>query len=409
MTEAETMRDDEPRQPTVFEGDIDPAARDEAARHAPISLPVLDEKSKGLEPKPKKPLTKKPIFWIGMVVLIALLVGAFLYWQSARQWESTDDAFVDAHIVRVAPQVAGILTQVPAVDNAHVRPGDLLAVIEGAAPTATLQQAQADLAQANGALAQAQAQREQALASVAASQATTRQQLANIGVPLADAEKARRDLARYLEAQRANPAAVAGITIDQARAAAQQADAQIAAARAQAANAGANASVSQRQVRAAEAAIRAQRANVAANEAKVASANVTINNLKLYAPVAGHVANRTVNVGSYVAPGTQIMAVVPDAIWVTANFKETQLAHMRIGQKVEIKVDALPSVKFDGHVDSFQRGAGQAFQLLPAENATGNFVKVVQRVAVRIVFDKPDPAQFPIGPGMSVSPRVKVR
>lgn len=407
------MRDDESRPPAAFEGDFDTVSRDEAVHHAPIHLPVLDEKSKGLEPKLKKPLTRKPIFWIGIVILIAVLIGAFLYWQSARQWESTDDAFVDAHIVRVAPQVAGLLTEVAAVDNAHVNPGDLLAVIDAAGPTATLKQAEAELLQSKASLAQAEAQRQQQLASVAASQATTRQQLANIGVPAADAEKARRDLARYLEAQRANPAAVAGITIDQARAAAQQADAQIAAARAGAANAGANTSVSQRQVNAAEATVRAQRANVAANEAKVASANVTIHNLKLYAPVAGHIANRTVNVGSYVAPGTQIMAVVPDTIWVTANFKETQLAHMRKGQKVEIKVDSLPSVTFDGHVESFQYGAGQAFQLLPSENATGNYVKVVQRIPVRLVFDtgdnRPNPLDYPIGPGMSVSPRVKVR
>lgn len=403
------MRDDEPRPANAFEGDLDPAAHDEAAHRPPIHLPVLDEKSRGLEPKPKKPLTKKPIFWIGLLVLAAVLIGAFFWWQSARQWELTDDAFVDAHIVRVAPQVSGLLTQVPAIDNAHVKPGDLLAVIDAAGPTSTLKQAEAELLQSEASLAQARAQRAQQLASVAAAQATARQQLANIGVPLADAEKARRDLARYLEAKRANPAAVAGITIDQARAASQQADAQIAAARAGAANAGANTAVSQRQIGAIDATIRAQSANVAANEAKVASANVTIHNLKLYAPVAGHIASRTVNVGSYVAPGTQIMAVVPDAIWVTANFKETQLAHMRVGQHVEIKVDALPSVTFEGHVDSFQYGAGQAFQLLPPENATGNYVKVVQRIPVKIVFDKPDPAQFPIGPGMSVSPRVKVR
>lgn len=403
------MRDDEPRQPTDFEGDFDTSARDEAVRHAPISLPVLDDKAKGLEPKPKTPFRKRPIFWIALLVVAALLVGAFFYWQSARQWESTDDAFVDAHIVRVAPQVAGLLTQVPAVDNAHVKPGDLLAVIDPAGPTATLDQAKADLAQAEGALAQAEAQREQALASVAASQATARQQSANIGVPAVDAQKARRDLARYLEAQRANAAAVAGITIDQARAAAEQADAQSAAARAGAANAGANIEVARRQVRAAEAAIHAQRANVEANQAKVAAAQVTIGNLRLYAPVAGHVANRTVNVGSYVAPGTQIMAVVPDAIWVTANFKETQLANMRIGQHVELKVDALPSITFEGHVDSFQRGAGQAFQLLPPENATGNYVKVVQRVPVRINFEPQDLSGCRMALGMSVSPRVTVR
>src|ERR1700733_2819518 len=106
------------------------------------------------------------------------------------------------------------------------------------------------------------------------------------------------------------------------------------------------------------------------------------------------------------------MAIGPDAIWVTANFKETQLTHMRIGQHVDISVDAFPDVPFEGHVDSIQRGAGQAFALLPPQNATGNYVKVVQRVPVRIEFDAkngPDPRKYPLGPGMSVVPTVKVR
>jgi membrane fusion protein, multidrug efflux system len=119
-----------------------------------------------------------------------------------------------------------------------------------------------------------------------------------------------------------------------------------------------------------------------------------------------------------VSPGAQLMAVVPDHMWVTANFKETQLAHMKIGQPVAIRVDAFPDIQFQGRVDSVQRGAGQAFALLPPQNATGNYVKVVQRVPVRIEFvtgkdsdgkQIPDPRQYPIGPGMSVVPTVKVR
>lgn len=122
--------------------------------------------------------------------------------------------------------------------------------------------------------------------------------------------------------------------------------------------------------------------------------------------------NRSVNLGSYVGPGTQLMAIIPDHVWITANFKETQLQHMRVGQPVTIKVDAYPDVEFRGHVESVQRGAGQAFALLPPQNATGNYVKVVQRVPVRIAFDATqgaDPRNYPIGPGMSVVPTVKVR
>jgi len=387
----------------------DEALRADAALRPPIHLPVLDDKARGIEPPPKKPLTKKPIFWVGMLVLAGLIVGGFLYWQHSRQFESTDDAFVDAHIVRVAPQVAGILQSVAAVDNAHVNPGDLLAVIEPSGPRAQFAQAGASVAQAESALAQAEAQREQQRAAVIAAQATARQQQANVGVPVADAVKAAKDLARYEAARRENAAAVAATTIDQARASAQVADAQTRAARAQAANAGANIAVAVRQLRASEANVRVAQASVREALARRDSAQVTINNLRLVASVSGHVANRTANIGSYVSPGTQIMAIVPDQIWVTANFKETQLRDMRVGQHVDIKVDALPQVHFEGHVESFQRGAGQAFQLLPAENATGNFVKVVQRVPVRIVFDRPNPLAYPIGPGMSVSPRVKVQ
>ena len=406
------MRDDEGHgRPDA--GSADEPDTAQIAQRPPIHLPVLDEASKGLEPPPKTPITKKPIFWIGIVLVLAALVAAFLYWRHSRQFETTDDAFVDAHIVRLAPQVAGVLQTINAPDNAHVVPGQVLAVIEPSGPTASLNTARANLLQSEAALAQAEAQREQQRANVTAARATARQQQANIGVPAADRVRAGRDLARYLEAKQANAAAVANITIDQARASVQQAGAQLNAAAAQASNAGANIVVAERQVRAAEANVTAARAAVAANRARVDSALVTIGNLKLTAPVAGHIASRTVNVGSYVAPGTQVLAIVPDQIWVTANFKETQLSDMRIGQHVDIKVDALPNTKFEGHIDSFQRGAGQAFQLLPAENATGNYVKVVQRVPVRIVFDldhgKPNPLNYPVGPGMSVSPRVKVR
>ncbi len=405
------MRDDDGDARTPNDP-ADGEVRSDAVSHSPIHLPLLDDKAKGIEPPPKKPLTKKPIFWIGLVILAALIVGGILYYLNARQYESTDDAFVDTYIVRVAPQVAGILTAVPAIDNAHVKPGDLLAVIDSAGPSTQYTEAGASVAQAQGALAQAVAQLEQQRANVFAAEATRRQQIANVGVPAADAVKAAKDLARYMALQRENPAAVAQQTIDQARAAAGQANAQVSAAQAGAANAGANIAVARRQVLASQANVRAAEANVRASQARQANAKVTINNLRLYASVDGHIANRTANVGTYVSPGTQIMAVVPDQIWVTANFKETQLKQMRVGQHVDIRVDALPQVHFVGHIDSFQHGAGQAFQLLPAENATGNYVKVVQRVPVRIVFDvgngRPDPLRYPIGPGMSVSPRVKV-
>jgi membrane fusion protein (multidrug efflux system) len=125
-------------------------------------------------------------------------------------------------------------------------------------------------------------------------------------------------------------------------------------------------------------------------------------------PVAGTIAQKTVAPGNYVQPGTQLMAIVPLQVWITANYKETQLDLMRVNQKVTVKVDACPHAKIEGHVDSIQRGAGQAFAILPPENATGNYVKVVQRVPVKIVIDQA-PKDCPLGPGMSVQPKVKVR
>ncbi len=349
----------------------------------------------------KKPsLFSKPLFWIVLIVVVGgIVIGGTLYYLHARQYESTDDAFVDAHIVRIAAQSAGQLVQVADIDNRHVEAGRLLAVVQPSG-------AEAQLAEARANVAQSEAQVQQALAQVSAALATRAQTAQQARAPLATAVKAAQDLARYQALVRLDPNAVAGQQLDSARATARSTAADAAAARRQIETADAQVTVATRQVRAAEAV-------VGARKASVSQANVTIGNLRLTAPVAGQVVNRQVNLGSYVGPGTQLMAIVPDHVWVTANFKETQLRGMRIGQSVAIHVDAYPDVEFRGHVDSVQRGAGQAFALLPPQNATGNYVKVVQRVPVRIEFDRddksPDPRRYPIGPGMSVVPTVKVR
>lgn len=352
----------------------------------------------GGERKPS--IFKKPLFWIILIAVVAaLVIGGTLYYLHARQYESTDDAFVDTHIVRISAQSPGRLVEVANLDNRHVEPGRLLAVIEPSGPAAQLAEAQANVVQA-------QAQVQQSLAQVSAAIANRNQAAAAARVPLAQAEKARADLARYEALLRIDPAAVAGQQLDAARTQARATAADAAAARRQVDAADAQVTVATRQVKSAEAV-------VGARKAQVAQANTTVGDLRIKAPVAGQVVNRQVNLGSYVQAGTQLLAIVPDAMWVTANFKETQLTLMRRGQPVTIKVDAYPDIKFVGHVDSIQRGAGQAFALLPPQNATGNYVKVVQRVPVRILFDvggdRPDPRRYPIGPGMSVVPTVKVR
>ncbi|TPG54383.1 HlyD family secretion protein [Sphingomonas glacialis] len=386
--------DTEDRKPKDGQGDAD-GKRDGASKDGDESKGDDDS-----DDKPKKPsLFSKPLFWIILIVVVAaLVIGGTLYYLDARQYESTDDAFVDAHIVRISPKVAGTLKAVADIDNRHVEAGRVLAVIERSGP-------EAQVAEADANVKQAQAQFEQARAQVTAAQATRDQAAAQARAPLATAAKAQQDLARYVALARIDPNAVAAQQLDAARATARSTAADAAAARQQIDSAAANITVARRQVTAAQAVIEARRATVR-------QANVTLGDNRLIAPVAGQVVNRQVNVGSYVGPGTQLMAIVPDHIWVTANFKETQLQLMTIGKPVEIKVDAYPDVKFKGHVDSIQRGAGQAFALLPPQNATGNYVKVVQRVPVRIEFDLkngPDPRKYPLGPGMSVVPTVKVR
>jgi membrane fusion protein, multidrug efflux system len=146
--------------------------------------------------------------------------------------------------------------------------------------------------------------------------------------------------------------------------------------------------------------------NVAHAQAVLAQAELNLSYTKIYASVSGTVANRTVQVGDFVQPGQALFSAAPNQVYVIANFKETQLTHMRVGQKVDITVDALPNLKLHGYINSFQRGTGSYFALLPPENATGNFVKVVQRVPVKIILDGTDPQAHMLAPGMSVEATV---
>jgi membrane fusion protein (multidrug efflux system) len=148
--------------------------------------------------------------------------------------------------------------------------------------------------------------------------------------------------------------------------------------------------------------------NIALQEAALAQAKLNLSYTRIQAPAAGSVANRTVQVGNFVQPGQTLFAAVPTDAYVIANFKETQLEHMQVGQRVRIHIDAFPNQPIDGHIDSFQRGTGSNFALLPPENATGNFIKVVQRIPVKIVLDGPADTLRSISPGMSAEPTVAI-
>jgi membrane fusion protein (multidrug efflux system) len=344
---------------------------------------------------PKKGLKERPILVaviIGVLVLAA--VGGLIFWLIARNYESTDDAFIDTHIVRLAPQVSGRVTQVLVGDNQAVNAGQPLIAIDSA-------DLETRVAQAKAQEAQAEAQVDNARVQIAVNEAAYQQALADVDAASAPAENAAQDLARYRRLRALNPAAVDQQQLDQlesqARQTGAQYDAAVRAARAKA-----------EQVKASRTQVTSGEDQERAAQSQLNEANINFGYARIAAPLAGHVAQKTVAVGNYVEPGTQLMAIVPLKIWVTANFKETQLDLMRAGQKVTLKVDACPQDKIKGHVDSIQRGAGQAFSLLPPENATGNYVKVVQRVPVKIVIDNP-PNDCWLGPGMSVEPTVKVR
>jgi membrane fusion protein (multidrug efflux system) len=318
-------------------------------------------------PSKTRQFLRRPLVRVGIAVLIlVLIVGGLLWWLNARKYETTDDAFIDAHIVQVSPQIAGQVIRIYVNDNQLVREGEPLIDIDLRDATARLNQVVAQLAQAQTQIAQARSTEAGAAAQAA---------------------NAARDLARYNYLKRTTPAAVAQQQIDQAQANAKNAAAQRDAAQAQ---------------------IKGAEAQIKVLKAQEAQARLNLGYTRIVAPVAGHIAQRSVALGNYVTPGQQLMAIVPLQVWVTANYKETQLARMRVGQPVTIDVDACPDAEVHGHIDSIQRGAGQAFGILPPENATGNFVKVVQRVPVKIVLDKL-PRDCPLGPGMSVGPSVKVR
>jgi membrane fusion protein (multidrug efflux system) len=342
----------------------------------------------------KRPWYRRPLVLGAVLVLVAALIaGGVSWWLEARQWETTDDAFIATHMVMVAPQVAGRVAAVPVDDNQEVAAGQLLVEIDPASLRAQLDQATADRAAAAGSLAQAEAQQAAARANVEEAQA-------EIGVGQANATNAQRQLERTQA------------LVGRGFATRQQRDNDLANARSSASNlvaAQKKLAAAQAQARVAASQIVTAKANLKSAQARAQQALLNLSYTQVAAPEAGRIAHKNVAKGDYVQTGQNLMALVPLKVWVTANFKETQLAHMRVGQPVEIRIDAYPGKVFHGRVDSFEAGSGAAFDLLPPENATGNFVKVVQRVPVKIVFDAPPDPHFPLGPGMSVEPSVKVR
>jgi membrane fusion protein, multidrug efflux system len=398
-----------------------------------------------------------PRFRIGAAVVAVILVGLGTWlWATAGE-ESTDDAQVDAHVTQIAARVGGTVLRVPVGDNQQVEAGALLVEIDPRDYQVALDRARAALADAEAVAVAAQSNvpitsttstsniltaeggLEQAKSGVSAAQQgvdAARARLATAQAKLREAEanatKAARDLERLrgllakdevsqqqfdaatatADAQRAAAdsarsqvtEAETGITVAeshlaQARAGEQQAQAALRTAGT------APEQVTQMRARADAARAQAQKA-----KAELSQADLNLQYTQVKAPVAGIVSRKTVEVGQVIQPGQPLMALIPlSDVWITANFKETQLRNMRPGQPVTISVDAYGGTEFKGHVDSIAAATGARFSLLPPENATGNYVKVVQRVPVKIVLDQPQDPQHMLRPGMSVVPTVHTR
>jgi membrane fusion protein, multidrug efflux system len=327
---------------------------------------------------------------IGAIVGLTAIGAGVVYWLQSRNYESTNDAFVDGYMMQMAPRVAGPVVALEFSDNQHVTRGQTLVLIDR-------HDYQVKLDQAKAARANAAASRQQTAAQIGVLQANVDQAKANVVVTQADLMQAQQDYQRFTSI---NPHAVSQQQVDNATATFHSSQAKLNAAKQAVAGAEAQLQAGQAQLVAAQAQEQQAQANVAAAELELSYCTIV-------APVTGHIAHRNVDVGNYVSPGQAMFAIVQDNVWVTANFKETQLSRLKPGQSVRVSVDAVPAVTFHAKVDSFQPGTGSAFSVLPAENATGNWVKVVQRLPVKIVFDDARVQQYFLAPGMSVEPSVK--
>ncbi len=406
--------------------------------------------------KQHDPRRKRRVRLIVLAVLVVALIAAIPIWAYYSVRESTDDAQVDGHVVPISPRISGTIISVLVNDNQPVRAGQELVRLDPADYQVAQAQAEANLANAQASTTESEVnvpvtnintrsqvstsstQVEEGRAGVASAEqgvnaARARVSSANSALAQAQANyvKSQKDLARYKDlvskdeiSKQDYDAAVAAATanaaqVDSAKSAITEAQhnldqsvAELGQAKARLATAMVQQRQSRelrpKQVAVSQARFKSAQAQIRQRQADVDQAKLNIGYTVIRAPVDGIVSRKTAEPGMQVSPGQQIMALVPlDDIWVTANFKETQLRKMRVGQKVEIEVDTYGSShKFWGHVDSIAAASGARFSLLPPENATGNFVKVVQRVPVKLVLEPGENRQHLLLPGMSVVPTV---
>jgi membrane fusion protein (multidrug efflux system) len=387
--------------------------------------------------------TASPGFRIALIIgIVVLLVVGFFVYRYVTSYEDTDDAQVDGYINPISARITGHVTKLAVQDYQYVQPGTVLVELDPADYQVAYEQARADFQDAQAAAAAAGvnvpitsvnttsqvSSTEADVASARAGIAAARQQFASAKAQLTQAEandvKAQNDLGRYRQLvdkqeisqqqydQAVASARASAAAVDSARDLADAAQSQVTQAQGKLVQAEANYSQAQtapRQMQISRSRAESAEAQVLQKKAALDQAQLNLQYTKITSPVAGIVSDRTVNVGENVAPGQELMKVIPlNDIWITANFKETQLRDMRVGQPVTIEVDAYGR-KYNGKVNSFAGASGARFSLLPPENATGNYVKVVQRIPVKIVLDPGENKDQLLRPGMSVEPKVWIR
>ena len=324
------------------------------------------------------------------------LVGAVIYNVATYGDEKTDAATLESHVAPIASKISGYVTAIKVRDNQRVQAGDVLVEIEETDYKAAVQQAQAGVLAAQARLVAAGHNIDSTRISAPSSLESAKSQVAAAS---AEWDRARKELTRL---HHMNESARSKQSLDNAIAAEKSAKSMLLDAQARLKTA----QTAPNTIAAAEAGVMELQAALARAKADMVLAQRNMDAAKIRAPFTGRVAKRMVEQGAYIQPAQQLMTVVSDEVWVQANYKETQLKKMRIGQPAVVHVDAYPDLKLTGKVDSIQAGTGARFSLFPPENATGNFVKIVQRVPVKITLDNVPQSGYVLGAGMSVEPVV---
>ena len=348
---------------------------------------------------------KKKLFVVTGFIIVVCVVTVLLYWNYKATHISTDDAFVEGRIHSIASKVAGTVAKVYVQDNQYVRKGDVLAELDRIDYDVRVNEASTSLDTERMKLHEQESKASAAQKQMAEIEAQLKAAKANLAAEEANLQQAKTDLTRYEGLYKRD--AVSKERYERITTALKVNEAQLEAARARVRQVEAAMATQTAVVKQTESAVPTQKAQIKNKEAALAQADLARSYTRIVAPVDGYVTKKSVEVGNQVSIGMPLLAVIPlDDIWVVANYKETQLKKVKRGQKVTIKADMYGDKQFKGTVDSIMAGTGTVFSLFPPENATGNYVKVVQRIPVKITLDKDSNRDHALRVGLSVVPTI---